>query len=544
MTSRRHALYRISSIALFAICSSCSSHDADAPIEKGGGGNTGGAGGTAGGTGGINRATGGSSGTGGAASGTGGIDRATGGGGGIDGAAGGSGSSDGAADGSVGIEGAAGGTSGAGWATVHNDFFWYDLSGNLIRVRSGTLRKFGDLYYWYGHSNDRDQTCYSSPDLVHWTYKGLALQTALGANRLDVLYNATTHTYVMFLKYNGNGASFGIATASAPEGPYTFRGQTLVDGALIGDMSVYQDNDGQAYLAYVSWAISTNGSHGIYRLSPDYLTLDTRVFYWTTGGREAPHIFKRNGMYYYGTSRTAGINPTPTQYYRATNLGGPWSAPITLATPGSTTSYETQVNFIVPFAGTQGTFYMYDGDRWIPTGGSQGDFVWLPMEFDATGTPSMTYYQDWDFNPTTGAWRQFDRTRDLALGKNATASSVNGANVAANVTTATTYQNYTATRWESAASDPQWIMVDLGTTMEIDRAILKWNTSYASAFSIEASTNATTWSTVYSTTSGASYSVTDVTFDKTSARYVRMNGTRRGTQNGYSLFAFMVLNDP
>jgi hypothetical protein len=47
--------------------------------------------------------------------------------------------------------------------TIHNDFFWYDTDGNLINVRSGALRKFGDLYYWYGGAqNDHNQTCYSS----------------------------------------------------------------------------------------------------------------------------------------------------------------------------------------------------------------------------------------------------------------------------------------------------------------------------------------------------------------------------------------------
>jgi len=39
---------------------------------------------------------------------------------------------------------------------------------------------------------------------------------------MDVLYNAGTKTYVMFLKYNGNGANLGIATASAPEGALHF----------------------------------------------------------------------------------------------------------------------------------------------------------------------------------------------------------------------------------------------------------------------------------------------------------------------------------
>jgi hypothetical protein len=441
---------------------------------------------------------------------------------------------------------ATGGTATTGWVTIHNDFFWYDLDGNLIQVRSGALRKFGDLYYWYGSLPGAiDQTCYTSPDLVHWTYKGVVIHLANDANRMDVLYNDTTKTYVMFLKYIGNGAYFGIATATAPEGPFTFKSQTLVDGAFIGDMSMYKDDDGQAYLAYVWWGEGTNQSHGIYRMSADYLTLAERTYYFKIPIREAPYIFKRNGTYYYGTSRTRGIQPSATNHYMATNLAGPWSAPIVMNTPGSTVSYETQCDFVFPFAGTQGTVYMYDGDRWMPTGGYQGDYLWLPMEFDAAGLPTMNYYQDWDLNVTAGTWRAFDRTsRDLALGKTATASSATAANPASAVTMATTYQNYTATRWESTASDPQWIMVDLGSAVEIDRVILKWYTDYGKSFKIQVSNDSTTWTDVYSTTTGASYSVTDVTFAKTTARYVRMNGTQRGNASGYSLFAFIVLNDP
>jgi hypothetical protein len=363
---------------------------------------------------------------------------------------------------------------------------------------------------------------------------------------MDILYNATTQEYVMFLKYIGNSAYFGIATGSTPDGQFTFQSQTLVDGYYIGDMSMFEDDDGTAYLAYVWWETGPNREHGIYRLSADYLTLAERVYLWNIPSREAPHIFKRDGIYYYGTSRTAGINPTATEYYTATNLAGPWATEVGLTTPGSTTSYETQCDFVFPFPGTQDTVYMYDGDRWIPTGGSQGDYVWLPMEFDTTGLqPSMTYYQDWDLNAASGTWRAFDRTtRDLALGKTVTASSTNGTNAAANVTTATTYQNYTDYRWESDASDPQTITVDLGAPMEVNRVILKWYTDYAKSFQIQVSTDNTSWTSVYTTTTGASYSVTDVTFTETTARYVQMNGTQRGNTNGYSLFAFMVLDDP
>jgi hypothetical protein len=309
-------------------------------------------------------------------------------------------------------------------------------------------------------------------------------------------------------------------------------------------MSMYEDDDGKAYLAYVWDQTGPNRQHGIYRMSADYLSLDTQMYLWNEASREAPHIFKRNGTYYYGVSETNGVNPSPTRYYTATNLTGPWSAATMLSTPGSSTTYETQVDFVLPFAGTQGTVYMFDGDRWLPTGGSQGGYVWLPYQFATALMPTMPYYQDWDLNVTAGTWRTFDSSRNLALGKTATASSEDSTNVAANVTKATTYQNYTATRWESAASDPQWIMVDLGAATEIDRAILKWYTDYGKAFKIQVSTDATAWTDVYSTTIGATYSVTDVTFSKTTARYVRMYGTQRGTTNGYSLFAFMVLDDP
>jgi hypothetical protein len=436
----------------------------------------------------------------------------------------------------------------SGWVTIHNDFFWYDQTGTTILTRAGCLRKFGNLFYWYGllHWQDKngwnDQTCYTSADLVHWTYKGIVFHSTVGANRMDVLYNEATKKYVMFLKYGGNAANLGIATASAPDAQFTFLNQVRVDSADIGDMSMYQDDDGKAYLAYVWDQTGPNRQHGIYLLSADYLTLDKRMYLWNIPSREAPHIFKRNGLYYYGTSETNGVKPSPTRYYTAANLAGPWSAATTLITPGSSTTYETQCDFVFPFSGTQGTCYMLEADRWLPIGPKQGGYLWLPLEFNGT-VPTLNYYQDWDLNVSTGAWRAFDYSRNLASGKAASASSVSGANVAANAFDSKTYLNYTDTRWESAASDPQWLMVDLGAAMAVNRVILKCDSNYAKAFQIQVSTNSSIWTDVYSTAIGAAYSVTDVSFTKTTARYVRMYGTQRGTTNGYSLFDFMVLND-
>lgn len=446
----------------------------------------------------------------------------------------------------------------ADYETIHNDFFCVDQNGARILTRSGCLCQFNNVFYWYGGNprGFREQYCYSSTDLVHWTNQGVVLRHDVDANRIDVLHNDATKQYVMFLKYDGNGAYLGIATADKPEGPFTFKSKTLVDNARMGDMSAYKDTDGKAYIAYVSWAVGTNAQHGIYRMSYDYLTLDKRMYLWDIRGREAPHIFKRNGIYYYGTSKTAGIQSSGTSYYTAANLAGPWSAARPLATPGSNNSWDSQVDFVYPVQGTQGTLYMFAGDRWVKNAaqGRNGDYVWLPMEFEGDA-PIVNYYQDWEVNLTAGTWRKFDGSRNLAAGKPATASSVNGTNIAANVTAATTYQNYANTRWESAPSDPQWIVVDLGAAKDINRVILKWHANAAKEFKIQTSINNADWTDVYSTSRGSSSSITDETFKTTSARYVRVLATQRApqaagrrgpppsTSNGYSLYSFQVLRD-
>jgi hypothetical protein len=454
----------------------------------------------------------------------------------------------------------------AEFVPIHNDFYWTDDQGARILTRSGCLCQFNGVFYWYG-GNPRgfyEQYCYASTDLTHWTNKGVVLRHDVDANRIDVLYNDKTKQYIMFLKYNGNGAFFAIATADKPEGPFTLKSQTLVDNARMGDMSMFKDDDGKAYLCYVSWATGTNAQHGIYRMSDDYMTLDKRLFLWDIRGREAPHIFKRNGLYYYGTSRTAGIQSSGTSYYTAKDLAGPWSPGKPLATPGSDNSWDSQVDFVYPIQGAQGTLYMYVGDRWtknLPQG-RNGDYIWLPLEFDGD-EPKLNYYQDWELNAAAGTWRNMDGSRNLASGKTAIASSIVGANVANNVTDPATYQNYINTHWDSEASDLQWIMVDLSEAREVNRVILKWNTNAAKEFKIQTSTDAAAWTDVYGTSLGSSYSVTDVTFKTTTARYVRMFATQRapsagggrggrggqggvagsGAQGGYSLFDFVVLKD-
>jgi type 1 glutamine amidotransferase len=124
---------------------------------------------------------------------------------------------------------------------------------------------------------------------------------------------------------------------------------------------------------------------------------------------------------------------------------------------------------------------------------------------------------------------------NLALNKPATASSVENASFpASNAVDAST-----STRWSSQFSDPQWIRVDLGNTFTISRVRLTWETAFGSAYQIQTSPNGTTWTTVRSVT-GGNGGVDDNTGLNASTRYVRINGTTRGTQWGYSLFNFEV----
>ena len=69
-------------------------------------------------------------------------------------------------------------------------------------------------------------------------------------------------------------------------------------------------------------------------------------------------------------------------------------------------------------------------------------------------------------------------------------------------------------------------LLDLGAATPIDRVIFKWHSSAAKEFKIQTSTDSENWTDVYSTSQGSSTTVTDETFETTTARYVRMYGTK------------------
>src|ERR1700729_3534426 len=125
-------------------------------------------------------------------------------------------------------------------------------------------------------------------------------------------------------------------------------------------------------------------------------------------------------------------------------------------------------------------------------------------------------------------------TANLALNKTATASSTENAGFPA----ADAVDGNSGTRWSSAFSDPQWLEVDLGSSQAICQVTLNWEAAYATAFQIQTSADGSTWTSIYSTTTGTG-AVQNLTVSGT-GRYIRMYGTARATQYGYSLWEFQV----
>lgn len=123
---------------------------------------------------------------------------------------------------------------------------------------------------------------------------------------------------------------------------------------------------------------------------------------------------------------------------------------------------------------------------------------------------------------------------DLAQGRPTTASSTEAGAFPASAAT----DGNTNTRWSSAFGDPQWVQVDLGRSVSLNRVALKWETAYGKAYQIQVSDDGSSWRSIYSTTTGDGG--TDNLTVSGSGRYVRVYGTQRATQWGYSLFDFQV----
>lgn len=286
------------------------------------------------------------------------------------------------------------------------------------------------LYGDYAGQPSDDPTYGTKLEEVYWN---LAEDRCV-MERPKVLYNEGTGQYVMWWHCDGrtptNTADYGkaragVAVADNPAGPFKFVGTYLLasdpertdhgfdsEGGHVRDMNVFKDDDGTAYVLY-----SSEGNEVMYiaRLNDSYtgLAKDAEDMVHgedfatiSTDSREAPAMFKYDGMYYLITSGCTGWAPNQAAYAVAEDPLGPWTRmgdPCVGDTDRNT--FWTQSTCVIPVDPENGEF-IYMGDRWYnpDTGADISDsrYVWLPIEFGSDNTIMIKDYSNWTLDELKG----------------------------------------------------------------------------------------------------------------------------------------------
>jgi len=322
-------------------------------------------------------------------------------------------------------------------AVICNDTVWRDTTDQEIWCNGGHMIQKGDRFYWVGYETRprtgfRNIKLYSSANLADWKFENNILQNKgplaiLGwAGRPGLLVNRTTKKYVVIFEADSQQwerHKVGFACCDAIDGDYEFVRYVCPEGnRSTGDQSVYQEGD-DAYLVctldnLIEGRRYLNQSLAIFKLKPDYLDIEKKVYegFDNVNGdrsiyprhhtsREASHIIKVDGVYYWLSSGLLGWQSSQTMYATAASLAGPWSDLEVLATePASPDSFNTQHDFVVPITGTQATTYVYVGDRYSQHHGrGVGRNIFLPLVWN-DGMPTLKWCSKWQIDTGTGRW--------------------------------------------------------------------------------------------------------------------------------------------
>ncbi|WP_329596283.1 RICIN domain-containing protein [Streptomyces pseudovenezuelae] len=291
--------------------------------------------------------------------------------------------------------------------TVTSGTQFTDTTGAVVHAHGGGVIKVGAYYYWFGENRNADNifkavSVYRSADLRTWEFRRDVLTRSsdpelavANIERPKVIYNSTTGKFVMWMhKENGsdyNQARAAVAVSDTVDGDYAWRGSFRPpSGTTSRDMTLFKDDDGTAYQIT---SAAGNADLQIFRLSADYTAYDSLAANpWPGTYREAPALFKRDGVYFMLTSGNSGWSPNQQKYATATSITGPWTA---MTEVGDATAYGSQTAFVLPVQGTSGTSYLYLGDRWGNSmGGTVNDsqYVWLPLTFPTRTTMNLPWY--------------------------------------------------------------------------------------------------------------------------------------------------------
>ena len=266
-------------------------------------------------------------------------------------------------------------------------------------------------------------SCYSSRDLHHWKNEGVVLRAVKDdpahdlypsniVERPKVIYNRKTRKFVMWAHvdkggYNERGswgymyARAGVAVADKPAGPYQYLGSMRPDGQESRDMTVFQDEDGKAYLIF---AANHNRTMHISLLTADYLKpAGASAEITHKGFCEAPAMFRAGIRYFLVVSACSGWNPNPALYAVARSVLGPWEVKDNPCKGSDAAlTFHSQSTYVLPVPGKRGAF-LFMADRWNPNDLSDSRDVWLPLRVKGD-TVEVRWFDQWDFSIFDKPW--------------------------------------------------------------------------------------------------------------------------------------------
>ena len=219
--------------------------------------------------------------------------------------------------------------------------------------------------------------------------------------RPKVVYNRKDRRYVMWFHSDGPDyrsyleAQAGVAVSDSPTGPFRYLGSSRPNGLMSRDMTLFQDEDGTAYLIL---AAEDNKVLAIEKLSNDYTAVTGEYTKNYTDSREAPAMFRHDGRYYLITSGCTGWRPNTAEVSSADNPMGPFRKedrknPCVGADADLT--FYGQSTFVLPLHDKKDRF-IFLADKWNPSRLSDSRYLWLPLQVDGTGEITITWFSRWN----------------------------------------------------------------------------------------------------------------------------------------------------
>ncbi|MBA4861767.1 discoidin domain-containing protein [Streptomyces sp. PSKA54] len=167
----------------------------------------------------------------------------------------------------------------------------------------------------------------------------------------------------------------------------------------------------------------------------------------------------------------------------------------------------------------------------------RGTAVTVPLDVTVPdGTPAGTYRIQVTFGDTTRTLtvRACPRTGGPDLAQGATARS--SGDETEEFPASAAIDGDPQTRWSSPAEDDAWWQLELARPVRLGALVLRWQEAYASAYSVQVSPDGRTWSTAATVRHGRGGRET-VRMDAPATRFVRVQGVKRATRFGYSLWS-------